>query len=222
MPAASNFQSTDLYGGAIKVQLPSGFVDASQFREVPDTQEVYVNDSYDDSIVFDLMERIDAASDTDALKEHLDEISQLNGADLDSQLIQLYSETHSLVQPGIKPRASPAYITVAIEPAKKWGRTTTLVQDGTEDRKLQEPILVLILVLIRLKSVDTDVLVSYNTPITREKDLKSIQEAFAQAGDAGTFSVATTSELPPRVQEGVMSVKRVIDTLEVEDWTLFG
>ena len=37
------FNVTPLYGGAVTTVLPAGFLDASLFRSVPDTQEVYVN-----------------------------------------------------------------------------------------------------------------------------------------------------------------------------------
>lgn len=39
----SSFSNRDLYGGAITVQLPSDFLDASDLRQVPDHQEVYLS-----------------------------------------------------------------------------------------------------------------------------------------------------------------------------------
>lgn len=80
-----------LYGGALRTVLPPGFIDASSLREVPDTQEVFVNarkdgDQYgdglgiDESITVDLLERVDASSDAQALKVHVEEIFELNGS----------------------------------------------------------------------------------------------------------------------------------------------
>lgn len=80
-----------LYGGAIRTVLAPGFIDASQLREVPDTQEVFVNgrqagDEYgdglgmDESVTVDLLERVDAADDMEALKVHVEEIFDLNGS----------------------------------------------------------------------------------------------------------------------------------------------
>lgn len=71
--------------------LPPGFIDASSLREVPDTQEVFVNarkdgDQYgdglgiDESITVDLLERVDAFNDAQALKVHVEEIFELSGS----------------------------------------------------------------------------------------------------------------------------------------------
>lgn len=219
---SQNSLDTDLFGGAIKVKLPQGFVDASLFRQVPDTQEVFVHQAVDDSLMFDLLERLESPSDLHALKDHLEEISRINDADPSSQLIQLYTETHPLGKSSLSSRASPAYITVAIEPAKKWGRTAKLNAEAqNSDKKLlDEPILVLILVLIRIKDVETDFIVSYNTPITTADELKALQEVFSGKEEKGT-AVTSVEALPPRVQEGIASVKRVLNSLDITDWTLF-
>lgn len=68
-----------LYGGAIRTVIPEGFKDVSLFRQVPDSQEVFVSDQegIDDSIVFDIMERVDC-SDEEAIAIHLEEIARLN------------------------------------------------------------------------------------------------------------------------------------------------
>jgi Ran-interacting Mog1 protein len=39
----SSFSTRDLYGGAITAQLPTDFLDASDLRQVPDHQEVYLS-----------------------------------------------------------------------------------------------------------------------------------------------------------------------------------
>ena len=57
-----------LWGGAITTEIPEGLLDASDFRQVPDTQEVFVPGAeaddtsltgvrVNDSIIFDLIER---------------------------------------------------------------------------------------------------------------------------------------------------------------------
>lgn len=222
MPSIERFQDIGLYGGAISVQIPTDFIDASQFREIPDTQEVFVNTRQDDSIVFDLMERVEATNDQQALKDHLSEISEINNNG--SQFTQLYNETRSLVKPMIKKDSSPAYITVAIEPAKKWGKTTELEQKenvSDEEKVLDEPLLVLILVLIRLQSVETDLLVTYNTPITRVVDLQKIQTTFGKLQSNQQELDTNTSNLPVRIREGISSLRNVIDSIEVNDWSLF-
>ncbi|KAH7401313.1 hypothetical protein BKA66DRAFT_100149 [Pyrenochaeta sp. MPI-SDFR-AT-0127] len=64
------FTNTPLYGGAITVDLPSGFADASQIRQVPDHQEVYLDAEGYSSIVFEILEYVDKPSDEEALQYH--------------------------------------------------------------------------------------------------------------------------------------------------------
>ena len=46
-----------LFGGAIEASLPTGFLDASDFRQIPDNQEVFTADGATDvSIVFEIVE----------------------------------------------------------------------------------------------------------------------------------------------------------------------
>lgn len=94
--AELQFQLQPLYGGAITTLIPTNLLDASQIRQVPDTQEVFVNLlnpllQKEDSLIFDLMERVDIGdvantgkeeveedNDHKAVQVHLDEISDLN------------------------------------------------------------------------------------------------------------------------------------------------
>lgn len=81
-------ETRQLYGGAITMSIPVGFMDASLLREIPDTQEVYVNDrkqsesqvlndglGLESSVVIDLLERVESQ---DPLQVHIEEILRLN------------------------------------------------------------------------------------------------------------------------------------------------
>ncbi|QLL34612.1 hypothetical protein HG536_0G04740 [Torulaspora globosa] len=139
-----------LYGGAITTYLPDGFLDASLLREVPDTQEVYVNsrqddESYDDglgkneSVVIDLLERVDAGDDFEALKEHVMEI-----ASFDSSSDVKFARLEQL--------ADNQQACVVVESVNKWGK-----------RELNETV-VLCVGLIRLADVATDVVITVHVP----------------------------------------------------------
>ena len=47
----------ELFGGAITVDLPTRMVDVSDFRPVPDNQEVWTDADRDESIILELLER---------------------------------------------------------------------------------------------------------------------------------------------------------------------
>jgi hypothetical protein len=72
--------TTPLYGGSLVSTLPSSFKDVSLFRQVPDSQEVFVDETSADSMVFDLLEQ-QKGDIREASKVHLDEISSLNNVD---------------------------------------------------------------------------------------------------------------------------------------------
>lgn len=81
------FVSQPLYGGAIATNIPAGLLDASTIRQIPDTQEVFLNPSTndtdlsqlskDDTIIIELLEKIDKG-DKESILEHLSELGNLN------------------------------------------------------------------------------------------------------------------------------------------------
>lgn len=214
---------TNLYGGAITADFPIGFIDASQFREIPDTQEVYVSETVDDSLVIDLMEAVEEIGD-EAVNTHLKEIAEMNNAGI-HEYARLYTAEHkvtTLSEMSHTPAApSSAVITVAIEPARKWGRSSQLHSDESEkDEKdafekdnnnglLESPLLALVLAVVRLHKVSTDLVVTYNVPITQRKDLEGLRSGQPE-------------QMPERVQAGLESVRKILESLEVHDWQLFG
>lgn len=148
---------TELYGGAITTFIPDGFLDASMLREVPDTQEVYVNSRQDaeaansedglgtnESVIVDLLQRVEAADDESALQVHLEDITALNGGD-GFEIIK-------------KEVAKDGTITcILAESAYKWGK-----------KDLKET-LVICLALKRLEDVQTDVVISVNVPLLQNE-----------------------------------------------------
>src|ERR1700759_1879803 len=89
MAAASeiNFSTFPLFGGAITAQIPSEFGDVSNFRQVPDHQEVFVQADGLTSIIFEILERVEKdLSDEDALKYHLKDIVYVESATDDSKI----------------------------------------------------------------------------------------------------------------------------------------
>lgn len=148
-----------LYGGAVETFLPEGFLDASLLREIPDTQEVYVNsrqddEQYDDglgkseSIVIDLLERVNEDDDSKALKEHVADISNLNG----------FSDFTFLKNETIAPSRQCCIVSESVH---KWGKI------NMEDR------VILCVGLIRLNDLKTDIVITINVPVTANNELKS-------------------------------------------------
>lgn len=77
---------TALFGEFVSSEVPAGFVSVASFRDVPDNQEVFVNlenQQFEpqDSILFELLEAVDAPTDQEALKVHINELLTLNESD---------------------------------------------------------------------------------------------------------------------------------------------
>lgn len=208
---AVEFERKELYGGAIVTKVPVGLIDASDLRQIPDTQEVFLNPSEnttdytqlnkDDSIIVDLMERIDG-DDTEAIREHFSEISALNDTSNSWKLVSIDDAPNKL--------NSKAYIGTGVEPALKWGRDESKGLD-------YKPTLVVVLGIIRLKKVDTDVLVTQNVLISDKDELKDL-EKLQGAGS----SESEENKAAKRISLAKIVVKEAISNLTVEDWNLFG
>ncbi|CAM9016856.1 unnamed protein product [Wickerhamomyces anomalus] len=208
---AIEFERKELYGGAIVTKVPVGLIDASDLRQIPDTQEVFLNPSEntrdytqlnkDDSIIVDLMERIDG-DDTEAIREHFSEISALNDTSNSWKLVSIDDAPNKL--------NSKAYIGTGVEPALKWGRDESKGLD-------YKPTLVVVLGIIRLKKVDTDVLVTQNVLISDEDELKDLEKL-----QGAESSESEENRAAKRISLAKTVVKEAISNLTVEDWNLFG
>ena len=101
---------TNLFGGALQCLIPVGFVDISQFRQVPDNQEVFADANKDQSICIEIVERINLednkighfyfhalAKDSDA-----DEVCMLDEKLLNKQEVPLIQETVVFCQGAMK------------------------------------------------------------------------------------------------------------------------
>ena len=89
------FRNTPLFGGAIVCDLPEKFADVSKLRQVPDNQEVWIDQDGFTSIIFDITERVGAPGtgpeiDGRAMTTHLEDMV---GSDIDTVKIWNTAET---------------------------------------------------------------------------------------------------------------------------------
>ncbi|EGG11971.1 uncharacterized protein MELLADRAFT_101812 [Melampsora larici-populina 98AG31] len=79
-------KQTDLFGGAIKVELPTTLIDISQVRQVPDSQEVFILNSKDLekpndlSIIIEVLQKLSTSSSFDSIRFHFDSLANDNSA----------------------------------------------------------------------------------------------------------------------------------------------
>lgn len=188
---------TPLYGGAITTIIPAGFLDASMLREIPDTQEVFVNSrsnvdevkdglGLNESIIIDLLQRVEEDDDKKALQYHLKEISELNGS---TNWKLLINEVHT--------KNNNGQTCIMLETAYKWGKVN------------EKEIVVSCIGLIRLKDVETDVLITVNVPLDSEK--------FPDE----TMDNLTEGKIPPRITMAYNHLVQMVNQFTIKDKSLF-
>ena len=60
----ASYTTRPLYGGAITVSLPSTLIDASDVRQVPDHQEVFLSPTTLTSLIFEINQYVNTTNDT--------------------------------------------------------------------------------------------------------------------------------------------------------------
>ncbi|KAI4113652.1 MAG: hypothetical protein LQ338_008141 [Usnochroma carphineum] len=188
---------TELFGGAITANLPDGYADVSNIREVPDHQEIYLDASGFSSIIIEVAERVSQpATDEEALKFHFQDI-------VDEHDMGRIWHTEVVQLPHF-PADTPCYTLLG---------TTTLppATNGNVNRPLTPTFTAIILTLIRLVPQSTDIVVTINIPHIPGHQEPSNGEVDFEEGKLGSL-----------VEEGMRIRDEIWRTLEVRDWGLFG
>ncbi|KAG8992230.1 hypothetical protein FRB94_014652 [Tulasnella sp. JGI-2019a] len=80
LSSSLEFVEYELFDGAIKCLWPANLMDASAFRQVPDTEEVYLSHDTDISFTVEILERVAPDDAVDAVKFHFDSLAHDNDA----------------------------------------------------------------------------------------------------------------------------------------------
>ena len=74
----------ELFGGAVTLTAPRSLIDASELRQVPDTQEVLLSPDSDVSLIVEILEQVSEGTSQDALDKavrfHFDSLAHDNDA----------------------------------------------------------------------------------------------------------------------------------------------
>lgn len=168
-------------------------------RQVPDTQEVFVNSrreeeptddglGYDESVIVDLLQRVEEDNDRKALDIHLAEISDLSK-----------SHNWTIINHHAQPEKN-SQTCIVVETAYKWGKES-----------MAETVAMCV-GLSRLSEFETDVVISILVPISSQEELAAMAQAAAQK---------SPETLPSRVQAAYGLLQDMVANLTVEDPSLF-
>ncbi|KAL1921674.1 uncharacterized protein VTP21DRAFT_10316 [Calcarisporiella thermophila] len=185
-----------LFGGAIAAYIPDNFLDASTLREIPDNQEVFVSVNSDQSIIIELLQLADEAPDEDAAKYHFEQLASDNEAE--SWSIESVIPLSQTELPHIPSDARIYFLT---------GRQ--VISKFKEHTPGSRNLVDIYLTLIRLPSITTDIIITYNSPVIigEESSSRILQES-AESGSVGQ-------------QQVFVGLKQTLESLQILDWGLF-
>ncbi|KAG8931106.1 hypothetical protein FRC02_003186 [Tulasnella sp. 418] len=171
----------ELFGGAITIDYPAGLIDASDLRQIPDTQEVYLSRNSDVSYIVEILEKVEANDPKEAAIFHFESLAHDNNAV--SKTISSVTD-HSGGDFSAGPEGTPLpVVLVGTQQVPKYNRT---VPDTVE----------IFMALYRVVEKNTDIVFTMNIPVvTNEGD-----------GDVGSIGVEAAK---PIFERAVRSFKIV-------------
>ncbi|THU99357.1 Mog1p/PsbP-like protein, partial [Dendrothele bispora CBS 962.96] len=138
-----------LFGGAITTEAPHNLIDASDIRQVPDTQEVFLFPNSAISIIVEVLQRVEPADSKDAVKFHFDSLAHDNSA--------TSSEVLSVdIVPNDRGDLTPSAVLLSgFQTVTKFNRTA---QDQVR----------ILMALYRVEDRGIDLVVTFNVPVTSQ------------------------------------------------------
>lgn len=188
-----------LFGGRISSTFPNRFQDVSDIRQVPDHQEVFVDPSRDESLIVELLEFKPDIADNGSAAWFLQDLAR----EQDAEGTVVIEQSGVLEAPGLMYNNIPAVVTTAV------GQMA--ISKGRQGREAQN-IVKVYLANLRVKGVDTDVLITAYEPI--------VINPFSESADTVGAGLAVPASLA-----GCISMDEVFKlaatSFKVYDWSLF-
>eukprot|EP00730_Choanoeca_flexa_P017360 TRINITY_DN834_c0_g1_i1.p1 TRINITY_DN834_c0_g1~~TRINITY_DN834_c0_g1_i1.p1 ORF type:complete len:193 (+),score=47.50 TRINITY_DN834_c0_g1_i1:122-700(+) len=192
MEVAEDAVTRDLYGGAMTVNIPERFTDISQFRQLPDNQEVYADAVTDQSIIIEILELADEVAADKAAEFHFNSLAHDNSA-LESN-IEASASVTAIADAGTKT------ICHGLQKVSKFNEAAARANTVR-----------IYVCCLRYPNVTTDIVISLNAPIAVNNTSSS-----ADAIDAGHAEALSNPELTKALFE------TVVESLQIKTWSLFG
>ena len=194
LSAAGPGDRRPLFGGAVSARIPPGARDISDLREVPDNQEVFAHSHTDQSLIVELLELDNQVADQDAARYHFEDIAGSNKAQTPgtcevSSVVPLSRSELSLSE------CSSAWLLNGAQCVSKFNeeaRNAVTIHLG----------------LFRLPQFSTDVLVTFNDPVSISPHSSS--------------SSSSTSGTPSAEPWTVQDFLRLLHSFTLHDPGLFG
>ncbi|KAG5518073.1 hypothetical protein PMAC_003259 [Pneumocystis sp. 'macacae'] len=207
-----------LFGGAITAYIPEDFIDASQFRQIPDHQEVLVNVNDERSIMIEILE-FASVDDIDVAKFHFNILAKDNEAE--ESLILNTSHIHLESKHTV-------YLLEGIQKVFKYNKRITN-ENGEISCISSMPYVVILLSVIRLHEKSTDIVITINIPFSEIQNPNSFfkDSEFSISKSINTLNLNSLDFLKNifDIQEIQFSTRKMLsnllNTFHIHDWSLF-
>lgn len=210
-------EQRQLFGGAIETLLQSQFVDVSKVRQVPDHQEVFIDQDSECSLIIELLEfESSLPNDTSAIHHYFNDLAEAN-----ESTEKIVLSEGMLSGDVFIPSLDGSHCKMALIGKQRVGKYRT-----RPDMQVDE--IYVVLVLVRLTNVGTDLLISLNIPTAA---LQAAGEEPALAEWETSVDIAhliESAEIPAsavvgaqKFYEFVSVIRGAAHTLVIKDWTLF-
>ncbi|CAO3619984.1 unnamed protein product [Cunninghamella echinulata] len=137
------------YGGAISSVIRSSYIDASEIRQVPDNQEVFIDMNTQQSLIIELLEKVEYL-DEEAAKFHFEQLAEQN--DATGYTIENIEHINVDTAAPKLPKDTKVYFIRGFQNVAKFNEKAINQVE-------------IILALIRLEKVETDLIITLNAPI---------------------------------------------------------
>ncbi|CAM0140210.1 hypothetical protein VKS41_007788 [Umbelopsis sp. WA50703] len=142
----STLTERPLFGGALSAPISTSFLDASQIRQIPDNQEVFVDGSTEQSLIIELLQLLAEAQGEDVAKYHFQQLAEDNeAAEATVNRISRLDDHHL---------STDAVIHVL-------SGTQKIAKFNEKDLHTVD----IVMAIIRLPKADTDIAISINVPV---------------------------------------------------------
>jgi len=216
-----------LFGGAIRLAIPSKWRDVSDIRQVPDHQEVYQDCTFAGGIIpssspgtiegtggcliVEILERQDDVKDAEAAKYFFTDLAEANGETVGEIFNPNvwnagYSQSNNTRPTDEKDNLMPS-LSARVKVCTCSGfHSVSPLKNRTSLEEGKAPLIRVELAVVRLKAVETDLLITMSMPTTTET-MKTMSNETKKENERKEFS--------PLFQ-------LVLKSLDIKDWSLFG
>ncbi|KAI9487932.1 hypothetical protein BDB00DRAFT_964455 [Zychaea mexicana] len=188
-------ETRPLYGGAISCAVANSFLDASQVRQIPDNQEVFVDTETQQSLIIELLEPVEAEDERIA-RLHFEQLARDNEAAA-TEILKLERIPTETATPRLPPSTTNVHVL----------RGNQKVAKFDEAKKMAFNTVQIMMAVVRLQQVSTDLVISINAPVLIASGSSDQQQQQQES--------TTVLDVEKHMQE-------VLSELKVNDWSLFG